>query len=684
MIKARTTSTQTLGHCQESTEDSDFKATRMIRQEVVDEVTLGDNGDGDYNQESTNQFTYYPVDDIEDPEAENPANDLTGAVRNWKNWINPTFAVTGSNVPIPNYPITRAIQISPDLNTLKNDSMAFYQALEYAKSTGQLFEDSQFPATYESLLGYGEAKKDRTAAFSTYEWERPEKAIGHRVYTVGGDAVGPQDLKQGKLGNCYFIAALAAVSEFPERIKRIIRMREPSKQGVHCIALNVCGLWEDVIIDDRIPRNPEKKRPAFCRSAGHDIWVCLIEKAWAKVHGGYSNIEAGYINEALSGLTGAPVKIFRVKDNEDEAWQDLLEAKQRNYITCASSSAIDKVSCEVEDKKTGLYGGHAYSLLAAFEINNKGSKVRLVRMRNPWGRGEWKGDWSDKSDLWTPELKAQFGVTDKDDGIFHMTFSDAGKYFHDFAICHYRDNYVSSAKKFMTSPEHPTVITFTISNLGEYYIKLHQISKRIFKKADLYTYTPLTIVVARIEGNNLVYVGNASRARDQVWVHANCYPGNYVAFITTPWKRLCNHLTFSIYGPNIVDFQAQDPSYLPADFIQRMMLDCARNNKKDLKTMQDKGHPGMVYIKKRANHMDSLSYYYFFNGSNTHIFKVTATVKALRDCEIMAPHSTQEGGVIEKYLSPGEELIIIGRQTGAEPKLSIEVKHGFKEDKSRR
>jgi calpain-15 len=32
--------------------------------------------------------------------------------------------------------------------------------------------------------------------------------------------------------------------------------------------------------------------------------------------------------------------------------------------------------------------------------------VRLMKLRNPWGnKGEWNGDWSDKSEKWTPELK---------------------------------------------------------------------------------------------------------------------------------------------------------------------------------------------------------------------------------------------------------------------------------------
>jgi hypothetical protein len=67
----------------------------------------------------------------------------------------------------------------------------------------------------------------------------------------------------------------------------------------------------------------------------------------------------------------------------------------------------------------GLIGGHAYSILRAVEFNGK----RFIVLRNPWGKSEWTGRWSDGSKEWTKEwllaldeLKHEFG----DDGQFVM------------------------------------------------------------------------------------------------------------------------------------------------------------------------------------------------------------------------------------------------------------------------
>ena len=50
-------------------------------------------------------------------------------------------------------------------------------------------------------------------------------------------------------------------------------------------------------------------------------------------------------------------------------------------------------------------------------------------LRNPWGNFEWKGNWGDSSNLWTPELKKKVDFKDVDDGSFWMCFEDFSKYF---------------------------------------------------------------------------------------------------------------------------------------------------------------------------------------------------------------------------------------------------------------
>ena len=53
----------------------------------------------------------------------------------------------------------------------------------------------------------------------------------------------------------------------------------------------------------------------------------------------------------------------------------------------------------------GIVSGHAYTVISVHEAQGK----KLMRIRNPWGHHEWKGDYSDHSSLWTQSLKQEVG-----------------------------------------------------------------------------------------------------------------------------------------------------------------------------------------------------------------------------------------------------------------------------------
>jgi calpain-15 len=143
----------------------------------------------------------------------------------------------------------------------------------------------------------------------------------------------------------------------------------------------------------------------------------MVEKAYAKVHGSYLRTKSGWPQHAMTDLTGAPAFSFLSKKLTVEM---LLEYFQKGYMMCAGVSRSNE---EIEEKSDhGIANQHAYALLRVHTLKEQG--ITLVQMRNPWGHYEWKGDWSDKSELWTDELKEEVGLVVADDGCFWMSFED--------------------------------------------------------------------------------------------------------------------------------------------------------------------------------------------------------------------------------------------------------------------
>ena len=75
----------------------------------------------------------------------------------------------------------------------------------------------------------------------------------------------------------------------------------------------------------------------------------------------------------------------------------------------------------------GLVAGHAYSVLNAKSFKDKaapGGRLKLIQLRNPWGKYEWTGAWSDGSREWEdhPTVKKIIKPQEEDDGSFWMTW----------------------------------------------------------------------------------------------------------------------------------------------------------------------------------------------------------------------------------------------------------------------
>jgi hypothetical protein len=128
------------------------------------------------------------------------------------------------------------------------------------------------------------------------------------LMVFGGDddncGITPSDIKQGSLGDCYFLSSLSVIAEKPSRIKSLINTHEINDQGVYAVTLFKNGAKMQVMVDDHIVcKNAE---PVFSKANGPELWVLIAEKAWAKIHGSFERIEGGMAHLTMRDLTGAP------------------------------------------------------------------------------------------------------------------------------------------------------------------------------------------------------------------------------------------------------------------------------------------------------------------------------------------------------------------------------------------
>jgi hypothetical protein len=222
------------------------------------------------------------------------------------------------------------------------------------------------------------------------------------------------------------------------------------------------GMKTHVLVDNYLPVMEsgyvQSGKPIFASAQGNELWPAIGEKCYAKFHKGYIIIEGGNTGPTMRELTGAPTYMFNFQNEEIPGlWEKLLEGEKLNFGMSAGTDGTD----EGELNASGIVPGHAYTLIAAKEVTNKnGNKERLVKLRNPWKKGEWNGRFNDKSDEWTDSLKKELKWTNEDDGIFWMPYGDMCNTYSVIDICKIDDDNIFSFKKISESNQGYAFIKF--------------------------------------------------------------------------------------------------------------------------------------------------------------------------------------------------------------------------------
>jgi len=264
---------------------------------------------------------------------------------------------------------------------------------------------------------------DDVAGWKDLEWCRVNELFDSENYSVFSNGIAVEDIVQGNLSDCYFLSAIGSLCKFPKLLENLFLFKEKTKENIYGIFFYINGMKKLILIDDYLPCITKQgyKQFAMGKSEEDEIWVALIEKAFAKINGSYIRMgTGGSPNEVFDVCTEAFSEEIKVTYNQrDELWNKLIDGFDKGFVMTAGTSANGFV------EEVGLDCAHAYTVLGIYEINEE----KVIRLRNPWGTGEFNGEWSDYSSKWTEELKKKYNYYEKDDGDFFMGYKDFLKYF---------------------------------------------------------------------------------------------------------------------------------------------------------------------------------------------------------------------------------------------------------------
>lgn len=269
------------------------------------------------------------------------------------------------------------------------------------REAGSTFIDQQFPPADESifypetmshsdhderchLTGQTLGQMLRKYGVLEIYWRRP--MLHDRLY----DAKGPEvmDIKQGYLGDCWLMSALAALTRKPGFIQRVILNEHVSPAGCYEIKLCVNGKWQTSLIDDHFPVDAHGT-PLFARHMNRTLWVALIEKSMAKIAGSYEKLSGGHVGRTLSTLTGSvniPLFLGGVlsSDAADSLWQKMMAYYRAGFIMTASTLDSSQQVDWNHFESAHLFPGHVYTIVELYESGKQDDRLlRVLTVRNP-------------------------------------------------------------------------------------------------------------------------------------------------------------------------------------------------------------------------------------------------------------------------------------------------------------
>ena len=528
---------------------------------------------------------------------------------------------------------------------------------------GTIFTDDLFPPTKSNLCKLNnsgqwdlpeDVEESEVVDWEKIKWKRVDNIFNSSEYQVFYDKIEKDDIIQGNLGNCYFLSAIASLCKYPNLIEKLFFFKEKSDEHCYGCYFRINGIWKLVLLDDYIPSL--ENNFAFTHTNGNELWVILLEKAWAKLNGNYARIIGGDPHEIFEVLTNAYCEKFMFnKLNKEEIWLKYKNAQEKGFLMIAGTNCDEELPLE----SMGLISGHAYTVLKVVEIKTDTDKEKLINLRNPWGYKEWIGDWCDSSSKWTQDIREQCQNYEiKDDGSFWMSFEDFYGFFIIGGICHlYQDYCYSSFHIFKESSIKGAFLSKLIINDDNThcFLILHQKNPRVVLRDGQYQNPVLCYLM--LLNSNFEYIASSYGQEKNIKIEITLNKGIYYMISDINYRLVQKEqhgYTLSCYSSNPAEIIIEKNYNVENAFKSSLLSFCEKN----LNPKKSKG--GFLYkIKKRNKHFP-FSFILFDNrkGNKEIILSDLIKINGNKNVSFYFEDNVKDNLSITKKIIPGQYDIL--------------------------
>jgi Calpain family cysteine protease/Calx-beta domain/Ser-Thr-rich glycosyl-phosphatidyl-inositol-anchored membrane family len=216
--------------------------------------------------------------------------------------------------------------------------------------------------------------------------DHPLSSYGYQYFSqpLYANGISPDDVSQGQVGDCYFLATLAAMAN--EQPQYIQNMFIDNGDNTFTVRFFKNGVSEYVTVDRFLPK---ASWGAAYANASTEMWVALAEKAYVQLaesqwsrglnsSNAYDSISGGWMRDVIPQVTA----LGAVAQSVGSTTKVQLIALANSNALLTAGFVYGTIAAD------GIVNGHAYTITGYDATSDK------FFLRNPWGYSHVSVTWA--------------------------------------------------------------------------------------------------------------------------------------------------------------------------------------------------------------------------------------------------------------------------------------------------